>query len=177
MTADPLLSSWVVEALAASARTASPLAVAKLVWAGHEPDLRSTGDLLFTWQLDLRATAEAMAAEGRLTVEPNGEWTLPEGTPVPAARRRTWEADEIAAVVEGYAALLRAEETGRPLARRQVVADLATRTGRSGDQVEALLCNVSAVVQEHGLTPLAAFRPRSNVPVGVRPAVAAALGL
>lgn len=177
MKPDSLLSSWIVEALGVSGPRASPLTVAKLVWARHEPELRSAGDLLLTWQLDLRATAEAMAAEGRLSIEESGDWTLPEGTPLPRPERRTWGENEIATVVDGYAAMLRSEQAGQPLRRRQVVADIAAQTGRSGEQVEALLCNVSAVGQEQGVAPLASFPPRSNVPVGVRPAVAAALSV
>ncbi|WP_067441894.1 hypothetical protein [Nocardioides jensenii] len=177
MELDSLLTSWIVEALGVSGRTASPLLVAKGVWARHEEDLRSTGDLLFTWQVDLRAAAEAMVADGRLTVEPDGRWTLPEGTAVPLVARRTWGEGEIATVVEGYVEMLRAEHEGRPVHRREVVADLTVRTGRSGDQLERMLSNISAVVQEHGIAPLASCAPRSNVPVGVRPAVAAALDL
>lgn len=175
MEPDPLLSSWIVESLRASGTSASPLTVAKLVWGRHEPELRSAGDLLFTWQLDLRATAEAMTAAGSLSIEETGDWTLPEGTPLPRVERRTWGEDEVATVVEGYVAMLRAEHAGQPLRRSQVVADMVARTGRSSEQVEGLLSNVSAVVQEHGITPLASLRPRSNVPAGVRPAVAAAL--
>ena len=178
MKPDQLLSSWIVEALGACGRSAPPLQVAKLVWVHHEQDLKSAGDLLVTWQIDLRAAAEAMVAEGSLAVEEEtGAWTLPESTVVPQVRARTWGEGEIATVVEGYIAMLRAEHSGQPLRRSQVVADIRDKTGRSGDQLEVMLSNISAVVQEHGITPLGSYRPRSNVPVGVRPAVAAALGL
>lgn len=176
MKPDPLLSAWIVEALGVSDRSASPLQVAKVVWKHHEQDLKSAGDLLFTWQLDVRATADAMAATGSLVVEQNGDWTLPEGTSVPLAAPRAWDDDQIATAVEGYIAMLRAEHSGQPLRRSQVLADIATKTGRSGDLLEAMLSNISAVIQEHGIEPLPSFPPRSNVPVGVRPAVAAALG-
>jgi hypothetical protein len=178
MKPDSLLSSWIVAALGEPGSSASPLEVARLVWVRHEQDLKSAGDLLFTWQVDLRTTAEAMASEGTLLVEESGDWTLPEGAAVArAARRPTWSEEEIATAVEGYVSMLRAEHAGQPLRRREVVADIAARTGWSGDQLEAMLSNISAVVQEHGITPLASFRPRSNVPAGVRPAVAAALGM
>ncbi|WP_156409810.1 hypothetical protein [Nocardioides sp. Soil796] len=179
MTSDALLGSWIVEALGVSGRSASPLAVAKLVWARHEQDLRSAGDLLFTWQLDLRSTAAEMLADGRLSVEESGDWTLPAGTPAPAPApaRRTWSDDEILAVVEGYVAMLRAEHSGQPIRQRQVLADIEVKTGRTGDQLERMLANISHVIQEHGITPLSSYRPRSNVPVGVRAAVAAALNI
>ena len=99
MTHDALLRSWIVESLQVSGPTASPLTVAKGVWIRHEQDLRATADLLFTWQLDLRDTAEAMAAEGSLVIEETGAWTLLEGTEVPSVPRSTWTGDEIAAVV------------------------------------------------------------------------------
>ncbi|WP_156393641.1 hypothetical protein [Nocardioides sp. Root140] len=177
MTSDSLLGSWIVEALGVAGRSASPLAVAKLVWARHEQDLRSAGDLLFTWQLDLRSTAAEMVADGRLSVEKSGDWTLPAGTAAPAPARRTWSEDEILAVVEGYVAMLRAEHSGQPIRQRQVLADIEVKTGRTGDQLERMLANISHVIQEHGITPLSSYRPRSNVPAGVRPAVEAALGV
>ena len=175
MKSESLLSSWIVEALGASGRSASPLQVAKLVWARHEQDLKSAGDLLFTWQIDLRATAETMVAEGSLVSEESGDWTLAERTVVPVVAPRAWSEEEIATVVEGYMAMLLAEHSGQPIRRSQIVADIADKTGHSGERLEGMLSNISAVVQEHGITPLSSCRPRSNVPVGVRPAVAAAL--
>lgn len=176
MKSESLLSSWIFEALGASGASASPLNVAKVVWERHERDLHAAGDLLFTWQLDLHTTADAMVTEGKLLVEENGDWRLPEGSAVPPPVRRTWSEDEIATAVEGYVAMLRAEHAGTPLRRSQILADIAASTSRSSDQLAAMMSNISAVVQEHGLTPLRNFEPRSNVPVGVRPAVAAALG-
>ncbi len=175
MTHRSLLRSWIVEALQVSGPTASPLDVAKAVWVRHEQDLRATADLLFTWQLDLRATAEAMVGEGSLVVEETDEWTLPEGTAAPSIPRGSWTDAEIVAVVDGYLAMLRTEHDGRPSRRPETLADLAARTGRSTDQVQALLSNISAVVLEHGIDPLRRFPPRSNVPPGVRQAVAARL--
>lgn len=177
MDPDPLLRSWIVEALGAAGRTAPPLTVAKGVWARHEHDLRSAGDLLFTWQIDLNACAEAMVAAGTLAVDETGEWMLPEGTTVVAPARRTWTESEIAAAVAGYVALLRAEETGEVLRRSEVIAEIEEATGRTGEQLDMMMSNISAVVQEHGIMPLTSYRPRSNVPAGVRPAVAAALDL
>lgn len=177
MTADLLLSSWILEAMGVCGPTASPLQVAKVVWAKHEQDLRATGDLLFTWQLDLHSTAEAMAAEGRLGLEESGAWSLPAGAAVPTPTRRGWTPEEITAAVEGYLTMLRAEHAGRPVRRDQTMADITARTGRTGEQLQAMLSNISEVVREHGVVPLTGCPPRSNVPVGVRPAVAAALGV
>lgn len=173
MTTDPRLTSWITEALRQQGSRASGLAIARWVWSTHESALRDSGDLLYTWQLDLQACAEAMLTQGALALDANGDWSLADGAVAP--RRRGWTEPEIAQAVQGYLALLIAEGGGAPARRTQVVADLVAATGRSTEQVEAMLCNISAVVQEHDLAPLAHYRPRSNVPVGVRPAVAAAL--
>ena len=177
MTPDPLMSSWIAEALAARGRRGSALTVAKEVWSRHEADLKASGDLLFTWQVDLLACAEAMVGAGALALDSSGEWVLPEGVTVSPPTRRTWTEDEIAVAVRGYVDMLKAEADGRPLRRTQVVAQIEADTTRTSEQVDAMLSNISAVVQEHGIEPLTAFRPRSNVPAGVRPAVAEALGL
>lgn len=165
--------TWLVEALAERGPSTS-LDVARTVWLRHESDLRSAGDLLYTWQLDLHAAAEAMAGEGSLVVDAEGRWLLA-GTPAPARGRGPWSDDEIAVSVAAYLALLRAEHAGRPLHRQGVIADVLARTGRTSSQLDAMMANISAVVQEQGYAPLATFPPRSNVPRGVRPAVTAAL--
>ncbi|GGD28914.1 hypothetical protein [Nocardioides daphniae] len=165
--------AWLVEALTDRAPT-SPLDVARAVWLRHESDLRSGGDLVLTWQLDLHAAAAAMVAEGTLVVDADGRWLLV-GTPAPGRGQGPWSDEEIAVAVAAYVALLRAEHAGRPLHRSGVVADVLARTGRTPPQLDAMMANVSAVVQEHGYVPLSTFPPRSNVPRGVRPAVAAAL--
>ncbi|WP_110239137.1 hypothetical protein [Nocardioides gilvus] len=177
MTPDPLLSSWIVEALGAAGRTASPLTVAKEVWSRHEQELKSAGDLLFTWQLDLRATAKDMVADGTLSLDEGGDWRLSPGVSAPPSARRTWSEHEVEVAVDGYLSMLKSEMEGLPLRRAQVLAEVLANTSRTADQVDAMMSNISAVVQEHGLTPLTAFRPRSNVPAGVRPVVAAALEL
>lgn len=168
----PLPTRWITDALAGRGPR-PPLEVLKAVWHAHEAEILAGGDLLYTWQVDLHATAEAMAERGELVVD-TGTWALPD-----AARtaRRGWHEDEVAVAVRTYLALLRAAGAGQPVGGRAAVAQVASETGRSEAQVEALMANVSAVVQEHGLQPLAAFPPRSNVPVGVRPVVAAALGV
>ncbi|CAM3257321.1 hypothetical protein NODU109028_07395 [Nocardioides dubius] len=171
MTSAPRLHSWIADALHQQGSRARALDVAKQVWAQHETVLRD-GDAFFTWQLDLHAAAAAMAADGKLLIDETGVWALPGAAPV---RKAGWAEDEIASVVRGYLTLLESEHGGAPARRSQIVADLIAGTGRTPAQVEALLCNISAVVQEHDLIPLSHYRPRSNVPLGVRPAVAAAL--
>lgn len=158
MDFDPALRPWLREALQQLGSSAAAVDVARWVWAHHEADLRAAGDLFYTWQVELRACAEAMATEA-----------------AQAPRTEGWDGTELEAAVQAYLALLIAENGGAPARRSQVVADLIATTRRNTAQVEALLCNISAVIQEHGLIPLSHYRPRSNVPLGVRPAVAAAL--
>lgn len=174
--ADVALRSWIVEALAVSGAATPALEVARHVWTHHESDLRAAGDLLLTWQVDLRRVAATMEQVGALAVDGDA-WTLtPAGTRPPvAAGPRPWEGTEIAVVVEGYLSLLVAEHEGRVLRRADVLADVVARTGRSGPELERILSNVAHVLQERGIEPLGHWRPRSNVPAGVRPAVDAAL--
>lgn len=169
---DVRVPAWIQEVLHDDG-PASPLAIAQQVWHRHEQEIRASGDLLYTWQIDLHDAAESLVAAGSVAVDAHGRWALAGAAPAPA--RRAWGEDEIGVAVAAYVALLRAEHTGRPLRRNNVVDEVRTRTGRTPAQVDALMANISAVVQEHGYQPLAAFAPRSNVPPGVRPAVAAAL--
>lgn len=163
---------WLTDLLAEQGPQA-PLAVAKAVWQRHEPEILATADLLYTWQLDLHALADEMTARGELVVSPDGSWALPSAD---QTLRRGWSEDDIAVAVRTYVALLRAHAAGRPVGRAAAVKEITGETGRTDEQVEAMMSNISAVVQEHGYEPLATFRPRSNVPAGVRPLVAAALG-
>jgi len=49
-----VLEYWIVEALRKRGGAADLLEVCKTVWADHEHDLRSSGDLFYTWQYDIR---------------------------------------------------------------------------------------------------------------------------
>ena len=74
-----LLKDWVVEALRASGGSASVVDVAKHIWAAHEQEIRWAGDLLFTWQYDMRWAAHALRREGvvrRADRSPRGIWEL-----------------------------------------------------------------------------------------------------
>src|SRR3546814_9958520 len=87
------MTTWIAEALGVIGPSASPIAVAKSVWAQHEQEIRASGDLLYTWQLDLQTATEAMISEGTLALA-DGEWSLTDTSPPPPARRRTWDDDE-----------------------------------------------------------------------------------
>ena len=42
-------------------------AVAREIWAQHEQDLRSSGDILYTWQYDMRWAAQKLRDAHKLT--------------------------------------------------------------------------------------------------------------
>ena len=44
----------------------TPAAVAKHIWDHHEADLRTAGDLFYTWQYESRWAAQNLQKEGRL---------------------------------------------------------------------------------------------------------------
>lgn len=181
MTTDDALDvrrwqAWIVAALTASGGTATALEVSRHVWAHHRAELEESGDLLYVWQLELRAAAESMVGSGLLATTGEG-WVVADAEAALAVPTRptAWDDDEIAVAVAAYVSLLHDHEAGRPLRRQEAVARVRESTGRTGAAVEALFANISAVVQEHGFEVVSAYAPRSNVPRGVRPAVEAAL--
>lgn len=169
------MRQWIVEALEALGGSAARLSVAKHVWAEHESELQHTGDLLFTWQLDLVRIAEQMCGEGRLLLTAPGQLALPSRGVAPVSSDRSWSEAEINAAVGAYLDLLRAEHSGRPRRTDTAIADVVDGTGRDRAQVEVMFAAIAHVVGEHDITPLSGIGPRSNVPRGVRAAVAAAL--
>jgi hypothetical protein len=75
------LRAWVLEALNNLGGSGSVVEVSREVWKSHEPDLRSSGNLFYTWQYDIRWAAQVLRDEGKLKgVEgKRGEpWTLAE---------------------------------------------------------------------------------------------------
>lgn len=168
--------AWIVEALTASGGAATPLQVSRHVWARRRAELEESGDRFFSWQLDLREAAASMVASGLLTAG-DDTWAVADRAAARelAPKPSGWDDDEVAVAVAAYVSLLVDRDEGRPLRHREAVALVRESTGRPGSAVEALFANVSAVVQEHGIEPVAAYAPRSNVPRGVRPAVRAAL--
>ncbi|MBD8606828.1 hypothetical protein IFT73_08170 [Aeromicrobium sp. CFBP 8757] len=168
--------AWIVEALTASGGSATPLQVSRHVWAHRRAELEESGDLLYVWQLELREAAARMVASGLLSTVDDA-WVVADDAAARTltARPSGWDADDVAVAVAAYVSLLRDRDEGRPLRHREALAQVGERTGRPVSAVESLFANVSAVVQEHGVEPVAAYAPRSNVPRGVRPAVREAL--
>lgn len=73
------LRTWVRDALEAHSGSASLVDVCRHVWQVHEPDLRMSGDLFFTWQYDIRWAAQDLRDKGVLVPDeeaPRGIWKL-----------------------------------------------------------------------------------------------------
>jgi hypothetical protein len=72
------LQQWVEEALMSLGGSGTLVEVAREIWLRHESDLRSSGDLFYTWQYDMRWAAQALRDTGR-------------ARPASATRRGRWE--------------------------------------------------------------------------------------
>lgn len=73
------LKSWILEALDDSGGSATIIQVAKHIWSKHEAELRSSGDLFYTWQYDMRWAARELRVERRLMPKRPGDrgpWRL-----------------------------------------------------------------------------------------------------
>lgn len=73
------LAEWLVTALRAAGGSAHHVRVAEAIWNEREDELRSSGDLFYTWQYDLRWAAQALRDSGTLeAVEGRGDgvWRL-----------------------------------------------------------------------------------------------------
>ena len=79
MTTKQHLMIWVCDALKDNGGTATIVQVAQYIWKHHEPDLRDSGDLFYTWQYDMRWAATELRAEGKIVPHdtiPRGTWAL-----------------------------------------------------------------------------------------------------
>lgn len=71
------LPEWVLEALEELGGSAHAVDVAKVVWRRHEPEIRASGDLFYTWQYDLRWAGTTLRKQGFLSENSRGEkWSL-----------------------------------------------------------------------------------------------------
>jgi hypothetical protein len=73
------LKEWIIEALKELGGSAALVDVCRAVWRRHQPELRSSGDLFYTWQYDIRWAAQELRNEGRLRPmgkSRRGPWTL-----------------------------------------------------------------------------------------------------
>jgi ribulose kinase len=73
------LQDWVQKALSRMSGRGSLTNVAKEIWRAHETDLRSSGDLFYTWQYDMRWAANRLRSKGimqSVALSPSGVWVL-----------------------------------------------------------------------------------------------------
>lgn len=72
------LRDWVLEALRELKGTGTVVDVCRVIWRRHEPELRSSGDLFYSWQYDVRWAAQSLRDDGQLApmVGGRGAWTL-----------------------------------------------------------------------------------------------------
>lgn len=73
------LQLWVREALGDLGGQGLILDVAKHVWANHETDLKNSDDAFYSWQYDIRWTANQLRRTGKLGLRTAGSksiWVL-----------------------------------------------------------------------------------------------------
>jgi hypothetical protein len=73
------LERLVKEALQSLGGKATVADVARHIWENHENDLRQSGDLLFTWQYDMRWAANRLRRSNVMLeaeTSPKGTWEL-----------------------------------------------------------------------------------------------------
>ena len=73
------LRDWLVDALKANENQGTIIEVCKYVWENHEEQLKSSGDLFYTWQYDIRWAATQLRQEGIMkssVLSPKGLWEL-----------------------------------------------------------------------------------------------------
>ena len=61
------MMDWVIECLKSRGGKGWPKDVAKYIWENHEDQLRDSGNLLYTWQYDVRWAAQKLRNTGVLT--------------------------------------------------------------------------------------------------------------
>ncbi|EHZ2848568.1 hypothetical protein K5N92_004158 [Vibrio vulnificus] len=73
------LQDWVFNALTSLGGSGSIVDVAKMLWKEHEQDLRSSGDMFYTWQYDMRWAATKLREQNKIKSaeeSPRGVWLL-----------------------------------------------------------------------------------------------------
>lgn len=60
------MKDWIINYLKFRGGSGWPREVSKYVWENHEEQLRASGDLLYTWQYDIRWAAQKLRNEGIL---------------------------------------------------------------------------------------------------------------
>lgn len=57
---------------------ATPVEVARVLWRDHRRDLKKSGDIFYTWQVDIRQAATALRRQGKMVpaADSPGIWRL-----------------------------------------------------------------------------------------------------
>ena len=159
------LQQWVVEALHELGGSGHQIDVAKILWRRHEPDLRESGDLFYTWQYDMRWAATRLRKAGILEENASGRpWRLCTSD----EHSRPWSPRENQLAVECYVRMYRRMERGEQTLRGKELKSLARELGRSEASISMRLSNISTVVEKHGVAPLRGFKALPNVGSRVR---------
>jgi hypothetical protein len=75
---------------------------------------------------------------------------------------KTWQDDELDAIIADYFAMLAADLTGRPYVKSRHSSALMTQIGRTHRSVEFKHQNISAVLDELGLPWIPGYMPKRN---------------
>jgi hypothetical protein len=73
------LQPWIVDALRSNGGQAKITEVARYIWQHHQRDLRSSGELFYEWQYEMRWAAGELRRAGRMkaaAASPKGIWVL-----------------------------------------------------------------------------------------------------
>lgn len=60
------LKDWIVHAIRVHGGRATIVEICKHIWENHESDLRSSGNLFYTWQYDMRWAGQMLRDNGIL---------------------------------------------------------------------------------------------------------------
>ncbi len=83
------LEGWLINALTGLGGSGSIIDICKHIWEQHETDLKNSGNLLYTWQYDVRWTANRLRRKKIMrSVEesPPHVWQLAPSAAAKAAR-------------------------------------------------------------------------------------------
>ena len=70
------LKAWVIDALRDLGASPVPR-IAEHIWKHHESELRSSGDLFYTWQYAMRWAGQILQTEGKIKKNgPNRTWMI-----------------------------------------------------------------------------------------------------
>ncbi len=63
MVTREVMKTWIVDCLKSRGGSGWPREVSKYVWEHHEAELKASGNLLYTWQYDIRWAAQNLRNE------------------------------------------------------------------------------------------------------------------